>query len=257
MFLVFKYMARADIAPGPDGAATVYWVGSDAAPSERLTAPFRSKGYELLWAPKPEAAGAKGKALPDFLIVDLEKLGGRALDIFSALRKNPASRDCPILFLWTGTEPPKDLMAVLREKRTDALPKAEAGDLALPRMRHFLGAIRHFQLTRPLVKAAGALTSRDGKIVLDAKNGTCWLQAAAGPRDVALSPAERQILGAMMRRPNQTISLRDLLAHGWKTRIRQEKSQAIAQHIVRLRRKFGEFADRIETITRAGYRFRD
>ena len=251
-------MPRGEISPGPDGAATVYWIGADPAPAERLSAPFRAKGYALLRVSgAQDLAQVSDKAPPDFLIVDLENAGASAAGVFAALRENTAARSAPVLFLWTGTEPGEELLAALRESGTDAMPKAEAGKLALLRMRHFLSVLRHFQMTRPLIRASNALMSRDGKIVFDSKNGTCRLQASGGARDVALSPAERLILGAMMRRPNQTISLRDLLVHGWKSRIRDEKSQAIAQHIVRLRRKFGEFADRIETITRAGYRFRD
>ena len=248
------------IPPGPDAAASIYWLGADAAIFDAQRPAFEARGYELSRCADLASLRAlmldKNAPAPDFLIADLAACSQGPRGIWEAVRRQRRGRHLPIMLLWDGKEAGPEVLAATSRRLVDSIPRSMARELLMMRMRSFLATIRQFQL-HPSPQSSSLMTSRDRRIALDLKNGVCRVFHGLEARDMPLSRAEAAILAAMLKKPNQAVVSKDFASQGWTPRARSPKSQALAQHIVRLRRKLGDLGERIETIPRRGYRLRE
>jgi DNA-binding response OmpR family regulator len=99
--------------------------------------------------------------------------------------------------------------------------------------------------------AAAELGIQGGVDVLDAEARELVLDE----RRVPLTPLEFGVMSCLVSRRSKVVSRTDLLRDVWETDY-QGGSNVVDTVIRTLRRKLGQHAERIETVTRVGYRWR-
>ncbi|MEO6713815.1 MAG: winged helix-turn-helix domain-containing protein, partial [Mycobacteriales bacterium] len=83
-----------------------------------------------------------------------------------------------------------------------------------------------------------------------------WDRAVrVGPRVVVLGPQQFDVLAALVRRPGVVCKPGTLALEAFGHDM-PDDSTAVRHHVSRIRRKLGEYGDRIETIRSVGYRYR-
>lgn len=187
-----------------------------------------------------EAFSRLNQEVPDLILMDLGLPDGDGLDVTRRLREDERFRWIPVIIL-TGRSTVVDKITGLEVGADDYLTKPfDAGELvarvrAVLRRKQFLGPVTDFD--------------QDGfKISADRRQ--VWLNGDA----VAMTPKEFDLLLMMVNKRGAVITREEIGQIIWG-KSAEESARTLDTHIWRLRSKLGDFADKIETVGKSGYRF--
>jgi len=178
--------------------------------------------------------------LPDLIVMDLGLPDGDGLDVTRRLREEERTRWVPVIIL-TGRSTIVDKITGLEVGADDYLTKPfDPGELvarvrAVLRRKQSLGPVTDFE-------------SNGFKISADRRQ--VWLNDTA----VAMTPKEFDLLLMMVSKRGAVVTREDISQVIWG-KTAEESARTLDTHIWRLRSKLGDFADRIETVGKNGYRF--
>ena len=187
-----------------------------------------------------EAIEMAGAADYDSIVLDVMLPG---IDGFETCRRLRAAAVWSPVIMLTALDSVEDRVAGLDTGADDYLVKPFAFAELLARLR---AVARRREPERPSVLEVDDLR-------LDPASRRVW----RGSVEVVLSAKEFAILETFMRRPDEALTRRHLVAHAWDSSY-SEGSNIIDVYVRRLRRKIDEPFGRqtIETVRGSGYRLR-
>src|SRR5262245_1724192 len=177
---------------------------------------------------------------PDLILMDLGLPDCDGLDVTRRLREEERTRWIPVIIL-TGRSTVVDKITGLEVGADDYLTKPfDPGELvarvrAVLRRKASLGPVTDYE-------------SNGFKISADRRQ--VWLNGNA----VAMTPKEFDLLLMMVSKRGAVITREEIGQVIWG-KSAEDSARTLDTHIWRLRSKLGEFADRIETVGKNGYRF--
>ncbi|SRR5579875_3399972 len=213
-----------------------------------LARELTAEGFQVTLAATGEDGLARfAQAAPDLVVLDWMLPGMSGLDVLRQIR---AGSPTPVMML-TARDAEADRVTGLEVGADDYLPKPFAMREFIARVRALL---RRVELVRQMVQADrrqhGDLITY-GPLVLDAAAHAATLRGAS----LDLSPTEFALLHLLLRNPGRAFSRAYLIETIWgETAIDGDRS--VDNTILRLRKKLGELANRIETVWGIGYRLR-
>jgi len=187
-----------------------------------------------------EAFQRLNQEVPDLILMDLGLPDGDGLDVTRRLREEDRTRWVPVIIL-TGRSTVVDKITGLEVGADDYLTKPfDPGELvarvrAVLRRKQSLGPVTDFE-------------SNGFKISADRRQ--VWLSGNA----VATTPKEFDLLLMMVSKRGAVITREEIGQVIWG-KSADESARTLDTHIWRLRSKLGDFAERIETVGKNGYRF--
>jgi DNA-binding response OmpR family regulator len=197
--------------------------------------------FHLLFAQNAQEAFQRlNEELPDLILMDLGLPDSDGLDVTRRLREEDRTRWVPVIIL-TGRSTIVDKITGLEVGADDYLTKPfDPGELvarvrAVLRRKQSLGPVSDFE-------------SNGFKISADRRQ--VWLNGTA----VAMTPKEFDLLLMMVSKRGAVITREDIGQVIWG-KSADESARTLDTHVWRLRSKLGDFADRIETVGKNGYRF--
>ncbi len=197
--------------------------------------------FHLSFAQSAQEAFQKlTQEIPDLILMDLGLPDGDGLDVTRRLREEERTRWVPVIIL-TGRSTVVDKITGLEVGADDYLTKPfDPGELvarvrAVLRRKQSLGPVTDFE-------------SNGFKISADRRQ--VWLNNNA----VAMTPKEFDLLLMMVSKRGAVITREEIGQVIWG-KSAEESARTLDTHIWRLRSKLGDFADRIETVGKNGYRF--
>ncbi len=197
--------------------------------------------FHLNFAQSAQEAFQKlGHEIPDLILMDLGLPDGDGLDVTRRLREDEKTRWVPVIIL-TGRSTVVDKITGLEVGADDYLTKPfDPGELvarvrAVLRRKQSLGPVTDFEQN-------GFKISADRRQV--------WLNETA----VAMTPKEFDLLLMMVSKRGAVITREEIGQVIWG-KSAEESARTLDTHIWRLRSKLGDYAERIETVGKNGYRF--
>jgi len=197
--------------------------------------------FQLKTAQNAQEAFARlQEEVPDLILMDLGLPDCDGLDVTRRLREDDRTRWVPVIIL-TGRSTVVDKITGLEVGADDYLTKPfDPGELvarvrAVLRRKQSLGPVTDFDQN-------GFKISADRRQV--------WLNGEA----VAMTPKEFDLLLMMVTKRGAVITREEIGQVIWG-KTAEESARTLDTHIWRLRSKLGDFADRIETVGKSGYRF--
>jgi phosphate regulon transcriptional regulator PhoB len=195
-------------------------------------------------------AGDGGTALrlargeqPDVVVLDLMLPGLDGLEVCRQLRRDPATRDLPIIML-TARGEEVDRVVGLELGADDYVVKPFSPRELVARLRAVLRRSETAE-RREAGQAMGALHVDEARHAVTL-NG----------RPVDLTAKEFGLLTALMRADGRVLSREQLLETVWGYANAAEiESRTVDVHVRRLRAKLGPEAQRVVTVKAIGYRF--
>jgi DNA-binding response OmpR family regulator len=193
-----------------------------------------------------QAIEATGQFAPDLLIIDWMLPGLDGLSVCREIRRRHLA---PIIML-TARDAEADRVSGLEAGADDYVVKPFSVPELMARVRALL---RRIALDRAAVSLAGDQPGvvTNGPLVVDEAAHTATLGGSALP----LTRRELAILALLARHPGRTFTREFLLDHVWGDDY-DGLDRAVDTQMVRLRRKLGDFGQRIEAVWGVGYRFR-
>jgi DNA-binding response OmpR family regulator len=178
---------------------------------------------------------------PDLILLDLHLPHSSGEDLCRRLRRLPATRDVPIIFL-SGEAEVTRKVGCLEAGADDFVSKTSDPAELRARLRA--------RLRRSEREERAERVQAVGNMVLDPEA----IRVTIGGADVRLTVLEFKLLSYLCARPGAVVTRRDLLGDLWPgTAV---SARTIDAHIVRLRKKIAGFDGAIETIYGGGYRLR-
>lgn len=220
--------------------ATRILVVEDEEPiSDLIAINLRHNGYEPVCTGDGFAAQqAMEQTLPDAIVLDWMLPGQSGIDLARAWRRNPRTKDIPILMLTARSDEP-DKIAGLDAGADDYLTKPFS-------VRELLARLRAILRRRP---APGAATLQIGQLTLDKETH----RATWAGQELKLSHTEFKLLSHLMQNPERVHTRASLLDKIWGEDVFIEERTVDVQ-IKRLRSTLGEAAPMLETVRGVGYR---
>jgi two-component system alkaline phosphatase synthesis response regulator PhoP len=202
-------------------------------------------GFEVTTVTSGEQALALARgAVPDLVILDLMLPGLDGLEVCRLLKRDPRTREIPVLML-TARGEETDIVRGLEMGADDYVTKPFSPRVLLARVRAVL---------RRRADEAGdelARVDRSG-LSIDPRRH----EVSADGRTVDLTATEFRLLHLLARRPGWVFTRQQIIdqVQGEDVAV---TPRSVDVHLVALRRKLGERGDVLETVRGVGYRFRD
>ena len=197
--------------------------------------------FQLAFAVNAQDAFQRlNEEIPDLVLMDLGLPDGDGLDVCRRLREEERFRWLPVIIL-TGRSTVVDKITGLEVGADDYLTKPfDPGELvarvrAVLRRKQALGPVTDYEQN-------GLKISADRRQV--------WINGEA----VALTPKEFDLLLMMVSKRGAVLSREEIGQVIWG-KSADESARTLDTHVWRLRSKLADFADRIETVGKNGYRF--
>jgi len=187
------------------------------------------------------------ETVPDLIVLDLMLPGMDGLDVCRLLRRDPRTSHVPVVML-TARDDETDVVTGLELGANDYVAKPFSPRILVARVR---AALRSAHRT-PAEDEEGGRILRVGDLAVDEGRR----KVAVGDRRIDVTFTEFNILLCLARRPGWVFSRQHIIeeVHGDGYPVTE---RAVDVHIVSLRRKLGEYGERIETVRGVGYRLRD
>jgi DNA-binding response OmpR family regulator len=217
-------------------------VEDDAAQMQVTRRALESHGtFKLSFAQNAQDAFQRlNEDIPDLILMDLGLPDCDGLDVCRQLKEQERLRWIPVIIL-TGRSTVVDKITGLEVGADDYLTKPfDPGELvarvrAVLRRKQSLGPVTDYDQN-------GFKISADRRQV--------WLNNSA----VAMTPKEFDLLLMMVNKRGAVITREEIGQVIWG-KSAEETARTLDTHIWRLRSKLGDFAERIETVGKNGYRF--
>ncbi|MEK7821282.1 MAG: phosphate regulon transcriptional regulator PhoB [Pseudomonadota bacterium] len=223
---------------------TIMVVEDDPAIAELLRYNLTREGFAVtLVADGDSALAAAAAAPPDLVVLDWMVPGLSGIEVCRRLRRQPQSRNLPIIML-TARGEETDRVEGLESGADDYMVKPFSPGELVARIRAVL---------RRAGGGAGeeAEAIEAGGIRLDLARH----RVTRAGRDIHLGPTEFRLLKTLMERPGRVLSREQLLDRVWGRDIHVE-SRTVDAHVRRLRKALNAAgADVIRTVRGAGYAF--
>jgi DNA-binding response OmpR family regulator len=217
-------------------------VEDEPAQAEVTRRSLESHGtFQLAFANNAQSAFERlAEQVPDLVLMDLGLPDSDGLDVCRRMKEEERYRWIPVIIL-TGRSTVVDKITGLEVGADDYLTKPfDPGELvarvrAVLRRKQSLGPVTDFDQN-------GFKISADRRQV--------WLKGDA----VAMTPKEFDLLLMMVTKRGAVLSREEIGQVIWG-KSADESARTLDTHVWRLRSKLGDFADRIETVGKSGYRF--
>lgn len=224
---------------------TIMVVEDDPAIAELLRYNLAREGFAVtLVADGDSALAAAAAAPPDLVVLDWMVPGLSGIEVCRRLRRQPQSRNLPIIML-TARGEETDRVEGLESGADDYMVKPFSPGELVARIRAVL---------RRAGGGAGEEieTIEAGGIRLDLARH----RVTRAGHDIHLGPTEFRLLKTLMERPGRVLSREQLLDRVWGRDIHVE-SRTVDAHVRRLRKALNAAAgaDVIRTVRGAGYAF--
>ncbi len=215
-------------------------VEDEPAIAELIAVNLRYSGFEPVTAQDSVTAQKELEAvLPDAILLDWMLPGQSGLSLARHWRKQPRTKDIPILMLTArGDEP--DKVAGLDAGADDYITKPFSTQELLARIRAVLRR-RSPESVNDSVTVGG--------LVLDAATHRISFQN----REIKLGPTEFKLLHYLMKHAERVHSRSALLDKVWGDHVFIEE-RTVDVHVKRLREALGAASTMVETVRGAGYR---
>ena len=215
-------------------------VEDEAAIAELISINLKHNGFAPVWASDAESAQRELDAvLPAAVLLDWMLPGQSGLILAKRWRKDPRTKDLPILML-TARADEADKIAALDAGADDYLTKPFSPHELLARIRAVLRRRAPEQVSDRV---------QIGELTLDA--ATYRVNYKGLP--VKLGPTEFKLLHYLMKYPERVHGRGQLLDKVWGDHVYIEE-RTVDVHIKRLREALGEAGFLVETVRGAGYR---
>ncbi|MDQ6637265.1 MAG: response regulator transcription factor [Candidatus Dormibacteraeota bacterium] len=191
----------------------------------------------------PDALRVAREFGPELVVLDWMLPGLDGLDVCRELRRGSLA---PIVMLTARTDE-SDRVAGLEVGADDYVLKPFSMPELLARVRAIL---RRVALDRAPAEPGNSLLTV-GPLVLD----TGAYDGTLGGEPLLLSRREFDVLSLLVRSPGRTFTRDFLLDRAWGADY-EGLDRAVDTQMMRLRRKLGDFGQRIEAVWGLGYRFR-
>ncbi len=175
------------------------------------------------------------------LILDLMLPGLGGLDVLKQIRSQESTRALPVIVL-TAKGDEVDRIVGLELGADDYIPKPFSPREVILRLKALLRRAEG-QSDGECLSAGGMTLEVDAHRLL------------LGDKEVQLTATEFRLLHMLMKRAGRVQTRDSLLSEVWSY-AEDVDSRTVDTHVRRLRRKLGDQADWIETVTGFGYRFR-
>ncbi len=205
-------------------------------------------GFNVVTATSGEQAlEAVREAVPDLVVLDLMLPGMDGLDVCRLLRRDPRTGHVPVVML-TARDDETDVVTGLELGADDYVVKPFSPRVLVARVRAALRSAHR----APTEAGEGGRILRVGDLSVD--EGRRKVSVRGTGVDVTFT--EFNILLCLARRPGWVFSRQHIIeeVHGDGYPVTE---RAVDVHIVSLRRKLGEYGERIETVRGVGYRLHD
>lgn len=215
-------------------------VEDEPAIAELIAVNLRHGGFDPVVAQDSVTAQRELDAtLPDAVLLDWMLPGQSGLSLARHWRKQPRTKDIPILMLTArGDEP--DKVAGLDAGADDYITKPFSTQELLARIRAVLRR-------RSPESVSDAVTV--GALMLDAATHRIFFQN----RELKLGPTEFKLLHYLMKHAERVHSRSTLLDKVWGDHVFIEE-RTVDVHVKRLREALGAAGTMVETVRGAGYR---
>ncbi|EFO79424.1 OmpR subfamily [Oscillochloris trichoides DG-6] len=193
-----------------------------------------------------EALDMAQRQRPDLIILDVAMPKMDGFELCHTLHTRSNLADVPVLFL-TGRNTIEDRLRGFEEGADDYLTKP----FDLRELKARIKALLRRSPNNPHLSSRSAVL-RAGSLTLDLH--TCQAEVAGSP--VQLTPAEFDLLGYLMRHPNEVCSSERLLREVWNYTPETAEPGLVRWHVMNLRAKIEPDPRRpvhICTVPRHGY----
>jgi two-component system phosphate regulon response regulator PhoB len=210
---------------------------------ELLRYHFSQEGYIISCAVSGEEALKRVESdRPDLIILDILLPGMNGLEVLNALTRNPKTKHIPVLILSAKSDE-TDIITGLELGASDYITKPFSSKVLLARVRANLRSSTGKKDIQEILKFGDiAIYPRQYRVTVQDK-------------PINVSAAEFGILEVLAKNPGWVFS-RAKIADAIHSDDYSVTQRSVDVHIYGLRKKLGPARDCIETVWRAGYRFK-
>ena len=193
-----------------------------------------------------EAQNAIAERVPDLILLDWMLPGTSGLELARRWRKEPLTRDVPIIML-TARGEENDRVGGLEAGVDDYVVKPFSARELLARIRAVMRRSREDD-------EDGSV--QVGGLRIDGAAHRVFADAGSGPAPVQIGPTEYRLLHFFMTHPERVYSRTQLLDHVWGGSVYVEE-RTVDVHIRRLRKTLEPHGveNMVQTVRGSGYRF--
>ncbi|MBO5260397.1 MAG: response regulator transcription factor [Agathobacter sp.] len=218
--------------------ALIYIVEDDENIREIETIALKNSNYMVCGFEKAKDFYKKlDEIVPDLVLLDVMLPDESGYDIVSKLRKNPLTKQLPIIMV-TAKTTEMDMIKGLDQGADDYIKKPFSVMELITRVKALL---------RRTSTDEGKLLEL-GEILLDQKRHLVYVEE----QPVELTFKEFELLRLLMSNPSVVLSREVIMRHVWGTEFEGE-SRTVDMHIKTLRQKLFSAGKRIKTVRNVGY----
>ena len=222
-------------------------VDDEPAIRDMVAFALRKGEYEPIHAGDArEAQNAIADRVPDLILLDWMLPGTSGLELARRWRKEPLTRDVPIIML-TARGEENDRVGGLEAGVDDYVVKPFSARELLARIRAVMRRSREDD-------EDGSV--QVGGLRIDGAAHRVFADDGSGPAPVQIGPTEYRLLHFFMTHPERVYSRSQLLDHVWGGSVYVEE-RTVDVHIRRLRKTLEPWKldDLVQTVRGTGYRF--
>ncbi len=181
---------------------------------------------------------------PDLVVLDLMLPGVDGLEVCRSLKREPSTRDIPVIMLTAKSED-ADVVAGLELGADDYITKPFSPRVLTARVRTAL------RRATPQHTTETSVVRRHNILIHPGRH-----EVLVDDEQVSLTPTEFRVLQTLALRPGWVFTRSQIAdsVHGGELVVTE---RSVDVHIVGLRKKLGDASQWIETVRGVGYRFKE
>lgn len=219
----------------------IYCVEDEENIRELIVYPLKSNGFDADgFEDGNEFAKALETSIPDLVLLDIMLPGEDGLQILERLRKNPKTKDIPVIIISAKTSE-FDKVKGLDLGADDYITKPFGVMELISRVKALL------RRTAAIAQSTAEINYKD--IVLDYDKRTVMVKG----KPVRLTYKEFELLYYLLSNPGIVLTRNNIMNHVWGYDFEGE-TRTVDVHIRSLRQKLGESGKVIKTVRNVGYK---